>query len=103
MYLYHNQSMRLVLATATSRIEVIRIGGNKVATERAAYLARAITDKQTKSGRCESPCVIMNYRNAECQCLWKKFFYSTQVPWLLQRSIITSLSRSDSAFERMAR
>ena len=63
VYLYHYQSIRLVLATATSRIEVIRIGGNRVATERAAYLAPAITDKQTKGGRCEGPCVIMNYYN----------------------------------------
>ena len=65
--------MRLVLATATSRIGIIGIGSNKVATERAAYLAPAITDKQTKGGPCEGPCVIMNYRNAECRRLWKKY------------------------------
>ena len=61
--LSHYQSMRFVLATATSRIGVIRIGVNKVTTGRAACLAPAITDKQTKGGRCEGPCVIMNYHN----------------------------------------
>ena len=53
--LSHYQSMRFVLATATSRIGIIGIGSNKVATERAAYLAPAITDKQTKGGPCEGP------------------------------------------------